>query len=164
LPFFDTTAIDTFWLLDGIQYNVLRGISVLKKLDSTALCRSNLPIESALNSLNDTLACNGIYPVHLVMHQYGNKRDTIGTSIPALIKATGAYAWPKWYGIDENGLIALLQHPYWGFTHMLYLRLRTQNGSTFWMGDLHTYIDTHNIADLYGNYKQKKGAERLIIK
>jgi len=164
MPQIDTAAIDTFWLLHGIQYNTLRGISVLKKSDSTAICRSDMPIESALNSLNDTLTCNGIYNLRLVLHQYGNKRDTLSTGLPGFIKATGAYAWPKWYGIDENGIIALLQHPYWGFTHMLYLRLITQNGEKFWLGDLHTYIPTHNIANLYGSYKQKKGAERLIIK
>ena len=119
---------------------------------------------SAVSAINDTSQCDGLFPMVLVHNRYGNKRDSVLCTLPDLIRITGALTWPKWFARDAESLLVMLQHPYLGFDHMLHLKLKVLNGSSYWNAELHAYIPSHNIRNLYGTHNQKKRAERFVIK
>jgi hypothetical protein len=155
---------DTIWIKSNTRYGFLNGLQALTPRDSLPVCCMRYPVASAVSAINDTADCDGLFPVVLVHNRYGNKRDTVLTTLPDLMRISEATRWTKWFTRDSEGLLVLLQHPYLGFDHMLYLKPEVQNGSSYWHAELHAYIPSHNVRNLYGTHKQKKGAERFVIK
>lgn len=160
----DTVPIDTVWRRNGLRFEVLQHISISDSLDSTSVCHSSYPVASAISAINDTLSCNGLYPVKLVFNRYGYRRDTVATDITSIMRITGAVAWEKWFAVEGEELTVMLQHPYFAFDHMLFLRKQEVGSERYWLGEMHSFIPSHNLGDLYGKYTQKEGAERFEIK
>ena len=160
----DTTSVDTLWQRSASRYEVLQHISVIDSLDSTLVCHSSFPIASAINSINDTLTCNGLYPVKLIFNRYGFKRDSVDTDITSIIRITGASDWQKWFAVEGEEVTVMLQHPYFAFDHMLFLKMQDGVEKKYWLGEMHSFIPSHNLGDLYGKYSEKDGAERFEIK
>jgi hypothetical protein len=155
---------DTLWIKTNSRYTFLNGLQALNPENSLPVCCLRYPTASAVTAINDTVNCDGLFPLVLVHNRYGNKRDTVLSTLPDLMRISGASAWVKWFARDSEGLLVLLQHPYLGFDHMLYLIHKEQNGVPYWLAELHAYIPSHNVRNLYGTYNQKKGAERFVIK
>ncbi len=155
---------DTLWIKSNSRYAFLNGLQVLNPSDSLPVCCLRFPMASAVSSINDTALCDGLFPLVLVHNRYGNKRDTVLTTIPDLIRICGATTWEKWFARDAESLVVLLQHPYLGFDHMLFLKPEARLETTVWLAELHAYIPSHNVRNLYGTHNQKKGAERFVIK
>jgi hypothetical protein len=121
-------------------------------------------VASAINSINDTANCNGLYPVSLIFNRYGYKRDTVQTNIASIMRITGAVDWEKWFAVEDEEVTVMLQHPYFAFDHMLFLKLQSADGAGRWIGEMHSFIPSHNLVDLYGKFVQKEGAEQFEIK
>jgi hypothetical protein len=155
---------DTLWIKTSARYAFLSGMEVINTRDSLPVCCAQFPMASAVSAINDTANCNGLFPMVLVHNRYGNKRDSVLCTMPDFMRITGASTWSKWFARDAESLVVLLQHPYLGFDHMLYFKPEMQNGAAHWNAELHAYIPSHNISNLYGSHNQKKGAERFIIK
>lgn len=155
---------DTLWVKTNSRYAFLSGLEVINPGDSLPVCCLRFPMASAVSAINDTAQCDGLFPMVLVHNRYGNKRDSMLCTMTDFIRITGASTWSKWFARDAESLVVLLQHPYLGFDHMLYLQPEMQNGASYWNAELHAYIPSHNIRNLYGTHKQKKGAERFVIK
>ncbi|MFN5370892.1 MAG: hypothetical protein ACK5B6_05445 [Bacteroidia bacterium] len=155
---------DTLWVKTNSRYAFLSGLEVINPGDSLPVCCLRFPMASAVSAINDTAQCDGLFPMVLVHNRYGNKRDSMLCTMTDFIRITGASTWSKWFARDAESLVVLLQHPYLGFDHMLYLKPEMQNGAAHWNAELHAYIPSHNINNLYGTHNQKKGAERFIIK
>lgn len=160
----DTTIIDALWQRSATRYEVLQHISVIDSLDSIPVCHSLYPVASAINSINDTLSCDGLYPVKLIFNRYGFERDSVNTDITSLMKITGASGWQKWFAIEDEEITVMLQHPYFAFDHMLFLRMQDDGAKNYWLGEMHSFIPSHNLGDLYSKYSEKEGAERFEIK
>jgi hypothetical protein len=160
----DTTMCDTLWQLRDQRYELLRSISVIDKCDSLPVCNLSTPIASAINSINNTADCDGLFPVMLVFNRYGFKRDTLITDIASIVRVTGVSDWKKWFATEESELTVMFQHPYFAFDHMLFLKPYEFNNVSHWLGEMHSFIPTHNLGELYGKYVNKEGAERFEIK
>ena len=160
----DTIKVDTLWQKSGLRYEVLQHIAVLDSLDSLAVCHTSYPMASAINSFNDTASCNGLYPVRLIFNRYGYKRDTVDTDIASIMGITGATFWEKWFAVEAEEITVMLQHPYFAFDHMLFLKLQDGVGKKYWSGEMHSFIPSYNLGDLYGKLSEKEGAERFEIK
>jgi len=160
----DTCSADTLWQFSNRRYEVLQNMSVIDATNMLPVCNAAYPIASAINSINDPLSCDGLYPVNLIFNRYGFKRDSIDTDITSLMRITGASDWKKWFAAENEELTVMLEHPYFAFDHMLFLRLEDSTDAPHWIGEMHTFIPTHNLGDLYGNYSEKEGAEQFEIK
>lgn len=160
----DTTLVDTLWHRSALRYEVLQHIYVSDSLDSTLVCNSSFPIASAINSINDSKECNGLYLVSLIFNRYGYKRDTVQTNIASIMRITGAVDWEKWFAVEGKEITVMLQHPYFAFDHMLFLKLQDGAEKNYWSGEMHSFIPAHNLGELYGKYSKKEGAERFEIK
>ncbi len=144
----------------GLLYGLLRQNTYKNPIDSSLICNSHLPFESLVNAFKDTLSCNGLFPLKIVYHRYGYKQDTVKTDIPSLLKTLGAIGWPVW-NLKENKQIALLiQHPFWGFDHVLFLHLEND----LWLGDFYSFVPNHNLLNMFKNYDSNKiGPHKLKI-
>jgi hypothetical protein len=156
----DTVA----WQSTGDRYGVLTQLRLLDASDSSLVCHPHWELGSVVNAISDPTACDGLYPMRLVMHRYGFVRDTVNTDIPALLSAIGAADWPKWAAIEDDEAVVMLSHPFLGYEHMLALRATEISGRRCWMADMYAFIPSHNVLDLFRKYEQKEGAERFRIK
>jgi hypothetical protein len=152
------------WQSTGDRYAVLTQLRLLDLNDSSLVCHPKWELGSLVNAITDPSACDGLYPMRLVMHRYGFARDTVNTDIPALLSATGAADWPKWAAIEDDEAVVMFSHPFLGFEHMLALRPSDIAGQRYWMADMYAFIPSHNVLDLFKKYEQKEGAERFRIK
>ncbi len=132
----------------GLRYGLLRQITFKNSIDSSLICNSNFPFESLVNAFKDTLSCNGLFPLKIVYHRYGYKQDTVKTDVPSLLKTLGAVDWPVWNLKENNEIALLIQHPFWGFDHVLFLRLENDT----WLGDFFSFVPNHNLLNMYKNY------------
>lgn len=156
----DTVA----WHSSGDRYGLLSQLTLLDGMDSSMVCDPEWELGSVLNAISDPSACDGLYPVRLVVHRYGFVRDSMDTDVSALLAATGATDWPKWVAIDNEEAVVMLSHPFLGFEHMLALRATEFLGRRCWMADIYAFIPSHNVLDLFRKHEQKEGAERFRIK
>jgi hypothetical protein len=162
----DTSEIhleDTVWISEGVRYDLLKTLKVMNKTDSTLICSASYPIESLINSFSDTSQCRGLFPLVLIINRYGFEKDTILTDVPSFLRATGSTNWLKWVAQNENELTVLLQHPFFSLDHMLYLKLDRKDMKTFWYAELHSFIPTHNLLNLYRTHKQMDGAAKFVV-
>ncbi len=132
--------------------------------DSTAICDVARPYESLLSSLNDSNTCKGLFPVVLHVSGYGQKKDTLMISLCNFISALGNTNWDIEYARDKNGLLILFQHPFMGFYHMVSFTLKDTSTSKYWQAQLHSYIPSYNLTNLYGTHRTKGRAEKFVIK
>jgi hypothetical protein len=136
----------------GLRYGLLRQNTYKNPIDSNVVCNSLFPFESLVNALTDTLNCNGLFPLVMVYHRYGYKQDTVKTNVPSLIKTLGAVGWPVWNLKENNEIALLIQHPFWGFDHVLFLRLEKE----IWKGDFYSFVPNHNLQNMFKNYDSNK--------
>ena len=142
----------------GFRYGLLRQNTYKNPIDSNLVCNSYFPFESLVNSFKDTLSCNGLFPLKIVYHRYGYKQDTVKTDFPSLLKTLGAAGWPIWNLRENNEIALLIQHPYWGFDHVLFLRLEND----IWLGDFYSFVPNHNLLNMFKNYDSKKVGSRIF--
>jgi len=135
----------------GLRYGLLRQNTYKNPLDSKLVCNSLYPFESLVNAFKDTLSCNGLYPLKMVYHRYGYKQDTVKTDVPSLMKTLGAVGWSVWNLKENNEIALLIQHPFWGFDHVLFLRLENE----IWMGDFYSFVSNYNLLNMYKSYDVK---------
>ncbi len=136
----------------GLRYGLLRQNSYKNPLDSNLVCNSLYPFESLVNAFKDTFSCNGLFPLKMVYHRYGYKQDTVKTDVPSLMKTLGAVGWSVWNLKENNEIALLIQHPFWGFDHVLFLRLEKET----WMGDFYSFVPNHNLQNMFKNYDSNK--------
>ncbi len=80
------------------------------------------------------------------------------------MRTLGVSGWRKWYAVENQELTVMLEHPYFAFDHMLFLKMQDGVEKKYWLGEMHSFIPSHNLGDLYGKYSKKEGAERFEIK
>jgi len=136
----------------GLRYGLLRQNTFKNPIDSNLVCNSHLPFESLVNAFKDTLSCNGLFPLKIVYHRYGYKQDTVKTDVPSLLKTLGAVGWPVWNLKENNEVALLIQHPFWGFDHVLFLHLEND----IWLGDFYSFVPNHNLLNMFKNYDSNK--------
>ena len=137
------------------RFGLLSDIGFIDSTDSKPVCHPSMPLYSLVNSFRDTTACSGLYPVRLVLHRYGNARDTVETTVAGILRATGATSWMKWSGVEASELTLLLQHPFISYEHLLFIRKDVLDPNR-WLADLHAFIPTHNLTGLFTGYTPAK--------
>jgi len=145
----------------GSRFGLLSALHFTDSATSKAVCHPDYAVYSLINSLSDTLSCDGLFPVRLVLHRYGNLTDTVSTTITGLLSATGAAGWSKWSGVEANEVTVLLQHPFVGYEHLLFIR--KERSSASWLADLYPFIPTHNLTGLFTAYSSKSRQELFRI-
>jgi hypothetical protein len=150
----DKLLADSF----GLRYGLLRQTTFINPIDSSLICNSLFPFESLVNAFKDTLSCNGLFPLKVVYHRYGYKQDTVKTDVPSLLKTLGAVGWPLWNLKENNEIALLIQHPFWGFDHVLFLRLEKE----IWMGDFYSFVPNHNLLNMFKNYDSDKAGSHTF--
>ena len=67
-------------------------------------------------------------------------------------KTLGAVGWPVWNLKENNEVALLIQHPFWGFDHVLFLHLEND----IWLGDFYSFVPNHNLLNMFKNYDSNK--------
>lgn len=155
---------DTIQVKSDSKNELLFQVKILNALDSLPICAMQYPQASVINAFRDTLSCDGIYPLKMVFHEYGQKRDTLDTTVSAFIKSSGTSEWICWTIIENDNLVILLEHPVLRFNHMLYITPMISNQLKYWLVDIHSYIPSYNVADIYSTFSQNNNAETIEIK
>jgi len=144
------------------RFGLLADISFTDSIGAAPVCHPSLPLYSLVNSMRDTLSCDGLFPVRLVLHRYGNATDTLDTTVAGILRATGSAGWMKWSGVEANELTLLLQHPFIGYEHLLFIRMDPRKNNR-WLADLHAFIPTHNLVGLFTAYTPAKRKELFKV-
>lgn len=145
----------------GTRFGLLSSMSFTDSASMKPVCHPAFSTYSLINALSDTLSCDGLFPVRLVFHRYGNKTDTLITAVSGILRATGASGWSKWSGVEANELTVLMQHPFVGYEHLVFFR--KEKNADRWLADLYPFIPTHNLAGLFTTYSAKGRQELFKI-
>lgn len=132
--------------------------------DSSIVCSPSYPYESLVNAMTNNGQCDGLYDFRVVVHRYGYRRDTVATSLAAMLDATGAVHWPKWSSWNtEEGLTVLWQHPHIGLDHLLIVKLETKGTNTVWLADFYSFIPNYNVKNLFLQFKDATANKMQLI-
>src|SRR5690606_39253734 len=105
-----SAVLDTLHLLGDSKHNTLQQVSIVQKNDSIPVCSTDFPQASVINAFNNSEDCNGIYPMMLIAHHYGQNQDSILTDIPSFIEAAGSHAWICRTMTESDNILVLLEH------------------------------------------------------
>ncbi|MFM7194468.1 MAG: hypothetical protein ACKOYP_06750 [Bacteroidota bacterium] len=159
-----THTVNPVWIntaRSGTRFGLLSAMTFTDSATMKPVCHPGFSTYSLINALSDTLSCDGLFPVRLVLHRYANKTDTLNTTVSGLLRATGASGWSKWSGVEANELTVLLQHPFVGYEHLLFFRKEKNHDR--WLADLYPFIPTHNLTGLFTAYSSKSRQELFKI-
>lgn len=143
----------------GSRYEILHLESFAWK-DGQRVCDPQAPTQSLINAFQDTTACDGLFPIKLVVHGYQSK-DTVASTVSSILKATQTTNWLKWSAAEDGEVTLLFQHPFLSADHLLFARVLSRNENHFWLIDFYPYVPSGNVKVLFGRYSRKKANQKV---
>jgi hypothetical protein len=160
----DTVPVDSTRIVQvrqGELMGVLQRLEFLVSPDSVALCNGAYPLESMVTELQRKEGCGCVPPLIAAVHGYGQRVDTLISSLNALMDVCDIGQMEVWTALEGNELTALLQHRYLGYNHMFFVRKAHKKDA--WLADVYPFIPRHNVLNLFKAYVVKDGAQKLRI-